>query len=157
MRCNKIVTLHWSRTETTLWLTPHIRNLASVPFGQVAVKDGCGVKHGYNGWKYDIIKEWDITTKWHFIDQEEKQQFDLQLIFVTRLVSQVEMSQYAPPVPYDVQSLTAEYLLSFVMIDLQPVGLLVEGPQFLIPLGQTGFLVALGGFGCLVVPLPPLP
>jgi hypothetical protein len=34
-------------------------------------------------------------------------------------VSQVEISQYAPPVPYDFQSLTAAFLLSFVMIDVQ--------------------------------------
>jgi hypothetical protein len=58
-----MMTLHQSiRRETTLWLTTHIRNLACVPIGQVTIKDECGVKHDYNGWKYDIIKAWDITA-----------------------------------------------------------------------------------------------
>ena len=34
-------------------------------------------------------------------------------------MSQVEISQYDPPVPFDVQSLTAASLLLSVMIDVQ--------------------------------------
>ena len=47
---NNIVTLHVSRRETTILLTTHIRNLTGVPFGKVTIKDGCSVKHDYNGW-----------------------------------------------------------------------------------------------------------